>query len=74
MTGVYSGIRFTVVLRRYLSFHMIQTYLPSTLFVIVSWLSFLVSPESIPGRMTLCMTTLLTLTAMFAAVRYLRAS
>ncbi|ODM99977.1 Glycine receptor subunit beta-type 4 [Orchesella cincta] len=65
----YSGIRFTILLRRKLSYHLIQTYLPSTLFIIVSWLSFLVPPESVPGRMALCMTTLLTLTAMFSAVR-----
>jgi len=39
------------------------------MFVVVSWLSFLVPPESVPGRMAICMTTLLTLTAMFAAVR-----
>ncbi|OXA56740.1 Gamma-aminobutyric acid receptor subunit rho-2 [Folsomia candida] len=68
-SGSYSGIRFTILLRRKLSYHLIQTYLPSTLFIIVSWLSFLVPPESVPGRMALCMTTLLTLTAMFSAVR-----
>lgn len=70
IAGSYSGIRFTILLRRKLSYHLIQTYLPSTLFIIVSWLSFLVPPESVPGRMALCMTTLLTLTAMFSAVRY----
>ncbi|CAG7832575.1 unnamed protein product [Allacma fusca] len=68
-SGSYSTIRFTVLLRRKLSYHLIQTYLPSALFIIVSWLSFLIPPESVPGRMACCMTTLLTLTAMFAAVR-----
>jgi uncharacterized membrane protein len=59
----------TVRLKRRISYHLLQTYIPSLMFVIVSWLSFLVPPESVPGRMAICMTTLLTLTAMFAAVR-----
>ena len=39
------------------------------LFVIVSWLSLFLPPESIPGRTGMAMTTLLTLAAMFGAVR-----
>ena len=27
-----------------------QVYLPSAMFVIVSWVSFLVKPEVVPGR------------------------
>ena len=41
--NVYSGIKIVVVLTRKLTYHLIQTYIPSALFVIVSWLSFLVS-------------------------------
>ena len=29
---------------------LLQTYLPSGLFVIVSWISFIVPPEVVPGR------------------------
>ena len=29
---------------------MFQVYLPSAMFVIVSWVSFLVKPEVVPGR------------------------
>ena len=39
------------------------------LFVIVAWLSLFLPPEAIPGRVTMAMTTLLTLAAMFGAVR-----
>ena len=39
------------------------------LFVIVAWLSLFLPPESIPGRVAMAMTTLLTLAAMFGAVR-----
>ena len=41
----------------------------SGLFVIVAWLSLFLPPESIPGRVAMAMTTLLTLAAMFGAVR-----
>ena len=41
----------------------------SGLFVIVSWLSLFIPPESIPGRVAMAMTTLLTLAAMFGGVR-----
>ena len=37
--------------------------------MIVSWLSLFLPPEAIPGRVTMAMTTLLTLAAMFGAVR-----
>ena len=60
----------TLLLRRKISYHLLQTFLPSGLFVIVAWLSLFLPPESIPGRVTMAMTTLLTLAAMFGAVRY----
>ena len=69
--GVYPGVIMTLLLRRKISYHLLQTYLPSGLFVIVAWLSLFLPPESIPGRVTMAMTTLLTLAAMFGAVRYI---
>ena len=66
---MYPGVIMTVLLRRKISYHLLQTYLPSGLFVIVAWLSLFLPPESIPGRITMAMTTLLTLAAMFGAVR-----
>ena len=69
IAGVYPGVIMTVLLRRKISYHLLQTYLPSGLFVIVAWLSLFLPPESIPGRITMAMTTLLTLAAMFGAVR-----
>ena len=69
VSGVYPGVIMTVLLRRKISYHLLQTYLPSGLFVIVAWLSLFLPPESIPGRITIAMTTLLTLAAMFGAVR-----
>ena len=48
---------------------MVQTYIPSTVFVVLAWLSLFLPAESVPGRVGMGMTTLLTLTAMFSAVR-----
>ena len=41
---------------------------PSTVFVVLAWLSLFVPAESVPGRVGMGMTTLLTLTAMFSSV------
>ncbi|XP_037079064.1 gamma-aminobutyric acid receptor subunit beta-like [Pollicipes pollicipes] len=68
-TMSFPALEFHVNLQRRLSFHLLQTFIPSALFVWVGWLSFLVPPEVVPGRMVLTITTLLTLTAMFNAVR-----
>merc|ERR1712210_289084 len=48
---------------------IMKTYIPSTVFVVIAWLSLFVPPESVPGRVGMGMTTLLTLTAMFSSVR-----
>jgi len=68
-SGEYPGVIMTIVLRRKINYHLLQTYLPSGLFVIVAWLSLFLPPEAIPGRVTMAMTTLLTLAAMFGSVR-----
>ena len=65
----YPGLGLRIELRRYLGFHVTQTYVPSVIFVVVAWLSFLVPSDVVPGRMVLCVTTLLTLTSMFNSVR-----
>ena len=51
-------------------YHLTQTYFPSIVFVIVAWVSFFVPSDVVPGRMVLCVTTLLTLTSMFNSVRW----
>merc|ERR1711892_529619 len=56
-------------LTRQIGYHIVQTYIPSTVMVILAWLSLFIPPESVPGRVGMAMTTLLTLTAMFSAVR-----
>merc|ERR1740136_79540 len=48
---------------------LIQVYLPSFMFVIVSWVSFLIKPEVVPGRMGLLVTLFLVLINIFNSVR-----
>merc|ERR1711971_926378 len=48
---------------------VIQVYLPSCMFVIVSWVSFMVKPEVVPGRMAMLVTLFLVLINIFNSVR-----
>ena len=41
---------FQLHLTRQLAYHVVQTYIPSTVFVVIAWLSLFVPPESVPGR------------------------
>ena len=52
-------------LSRHILKYLIIYYLPSGLFVVVSWVSFLIPPEVIPGRMALLITLFLVLTNIF---------
>ena len=50
--GNYSLAGFEMILRRHVSHYIINYYLPSGLFVVVSWISFLVPADIIPGRVS----------------------
>ena len=67
---MFPGLGVQINLRRHIGFHLTLTYIPSIIFVLVAWLSFLVPSDIVPGRMVLCVTTLLTLTSMFNSVRH----
>ncbi len=54
--------------RRFRRSHIVQTYLPSTLLVLASLASLYVPSDLVPGRMTLCITTTLTVMAMMTTV------
>ena len=65
----YPGLVMKITLTRVLGYHLIQTFIPSALFVILSWLSLFLPRASVPGRVGMGMTTILTLTSMFNGVR-----
>lgn len=66
--GNYSVAGFELTLRRKVSHYIITYYLPSGMFVIVSWISFLVPPDIVPGRMTLLVTVFLVLVNIFNTI------
>merc|ERR1719151_333878 len=66
--GNFSLSGFEMVLHRYVSTYIITYYLPSGLFVIVSWISFLIPMDVIPGRMGLLVTLFLVLVNIFNTV------
>ena len=54
-----------MTLSRKVRHYIIIWYLPSGLFVIISWISFLIPPDNIPGRMGLLITVFLVLVNIF---------
>ena len=52
-------------LERHVMSYIITYYLPSGLFVVVSWISFLIPPDIVPGRMALLITLFLVLINIF---------
>lgn len=43
------------------NYYIFNYFIPSGLFVMVSWVSFAIPPDSVPGRIALLITTLLVL-------------
>ncbi|KAJ9581097.1 hypothetical protein L9F63_023718, partial [Diploptera punctata] len=60
-TGNFTCIEVVFTLKRRLGYHLFHTYIPSALIVVMSWISFWIKPEAIPARVTLGVTSLLTL-------------
>uniref|UniRef100_A0A1I8B0W2 Ig-like domain-containing protein n=1 Tax=Meloidogyne hapla TaxID=6305 RepID=A0A1I8B0W2_MELHA len=57
-TGTYSCLRTVLILRRQFSYYLLQLYIPSSMLVIVSWVSFWLDRTAVPARVTLGVTTL----------------
>ncbi len=61
--GNYSCLVARFHLSRSVGFHMVQSYIPTILIVVISWVSFWMDVDSVPGRTTLGVTTLLTVSS-----------
>ena len=48
--GSYSSVTFRLKLFRKLDFHLLRTYLPSALFVLIAWFSMFVPLNHVPGK------------------------
>ncbi|GMS82072.1 hypothetical protein PENTCL1PPCAC_4247, partial [Pristionchus entomophagus] len=67
-TGVYGCLKATLELKRQFSYYLLQLYIPSTMLVIVSWVSFWLDRSAVPARVTLGVTTLLTMTTQASGI------
>ena len=59
--GEYPCLLAKFNLTRQYGFYMLQTYIPSILIVILSWVSFWINMEAVPARISLGVTTVLTM-------------
>uniref|UniRef100_A0A915PU18 Uncharacterized protein n=1 Tax=Setaria digitata TaxID=48799 RepID=A0A915PU18_9BILA len=67
-TGTYACLRMRLELSRQFSYYLIQLYGPTTMIVIVSWVSFWIDIHSTAGRIALGVTTLLTMTTLTSSI------
>lgn len=56
-------------MKRRIGYFLIDTYIPSTIIVIISWISFWIDPETAPARVALGITTVLTMTTLISSAR-----
>uniref|UniRef100_A0A0N4Z2K4 Glycine receptor subunit alphaZ1-like n=1 Tax=Parastrongyloides trichosuri TaxID=131310 RepID=A0A0N4Z2K4_PARTI len=61
--GNFSCLRFEFSLKRKFGYYLLHLFIPSIMLVMVSWISFYLDPNAVPGRVTLGTVTLLTLIA-----------
>ncbi len=67
--GSFTCLNIQFILRRDLGFYLLQVYIPSGLIVILSWLSFCVNLNAVAERITLGVTTVLTMVTQLAAAK-----
>lgn len=61
ITGEYSCLKVDLLFRREFSYYLITIYIPCCMLVIVSWVSFWLDANAVPARVSLGVTTLLTM-------------
>merc|ERR1719411_1732082 len=67
-SGNYSRLLANVIFTRSMGYYMIQVYIPSSLIVVMSWVSFWLNRGAAPARVGLGVTTVLTMTTLMASV------
>ncbi|KAI6177973.1 PHCl [Aphelenchoides besseyi] len=63
-SGAYDRLYVQVVISRNLGFYLMNIILPAMLIVMISWVSFWLNREASPARVTLGVTTVLTMTTL----------
>ncbi|CAH1777617.1 unnamed protein product, partial [Owenia fusiformis] len=69
VTGAYQRLSLSFLLQRNIGYFVFQTYLPSILIVMLSWVSFWINHEATSARVALGITTVLTMTTISTGVR-----
>ena len=65
--GNYSRLACDIQFVRSMGFYLIQIYIPSSLIVVISWVSFWVNRNAAPARVSLGVTTVLTMTTLMSS-------
>jgi len=66
-TGNYSRLACEIQFVRSMGYYLIQIYVPSTLIVVISWVSFWLNRNATPARVSLGVTTVLTMTTLMSS-------
>uniref|UniRef100_A0A7E4VN77 Neur_chan_LBD domain-containing protein n=1 Tax=Panagrellus redivivus TaxID=6233 RepID=A0A7E4VN77_PANRE len=66
----FSCLEALIFLRRAVGYHVVQSYIPTALIVIISWVSFWIDRRAVPARVTLSFTTLLSLSTLGNGLRF----
>ena len=67
LTGNYSRLACEIQFVRSMGYYLIQIYIPSSLIVVISWVSFWLNRGATPARVGLGVTTVLTMTTLMAS-------
>lgn len=67
--GNHSSLIAIFKMKRRIGYFLIDTYVPSTIIVIISWISFWINPDTAPARVALGITTVLTMTTLISSAR-----
>ncbi len=60
--GAFACLEAEIKIERQFEFYLLQTYVPSIMIVILSWVSFWIDIDAVPARITLGLLTVLTMT------------
>ncbi|XP_069129055.1 glycine receptor subunit alpha-2-like [Argopecten irradians] len=66
---LYSCVGFNIQLSRNYGYYLIQVYIPTSLIVMLSWVSFWLNIDAVPARISLGLLTVLTMTTMSSSAR-----
>uniref|UniRef100_A0A914N4S9 Uncharacterized protein n=1 Tax=Meloidogyne incognita TaxID=6306 RepID=A0A914N4S9_MELIC len=66
----FSCLEAIIHLNRQIGYHLVQSFIPTALIVMISWVSFWIDRRAVPARVTLSFTTLLSLSTLGNGLRF----